>query len=172
MKKPGRHEKAVVRVMRGLQKAAQKIIVLFALLIAASPFTVRYAEAGTIIIVKTTVGLDGTFDFTASGSIGNFSVLTLGNTGVATHAGLNAGLYVISETSIQGFRLSSATCVSLGLGSTISVIGGTASIDLGILDTVTCTYVSVSDSSAPTLASFTRQSPAGAVTNADTLVFR
>ncbi len=130
------------------------------------------SQAGTVVIVKTTIGLDGNFDFSGSAGIGNFSLLTVANTATQTFLGVGAGAYVVAEAQTVGFSISSVVCVSATLTSTFDITGASVSFQLGALDILTCTFLSVSDSTAPILNGFTRQNPATSPTSADTLVFR
>lgn len=93
--------------------------------------TFENEKAGNIVIVKNTVGGDGTFDFTSS-TLGNFSLTTASNTASTTFSNLDVDLtYEVAETVPAGWDLTSATCNS---GETIG------SIDLDPGETVTCTF--------------------------------
>ncbi|HSL44287.1 MAG TPA: hypothetical protein VK897_12695, partial [Anaerolineales bacterium] len=93
--------------------------------------TFENEKFGSIVIVKNTVGGDGTFDFTSS-TLGNFSLTTASNTASATFSNLDVDLtYDVAETVPTGWDLTSATCNS---GETIE------SIDLDPGETVTCTF--------------------------------
>jgi uncharacterized cupredoxin-like copper-binding protein/plastocyanin len=93
--------------------------------------TFENEKAGSIVIVKNTVGSDGTFDFT-SGTLGNFSLTTSSNTASQTFSNLDVDpTYDVAETVPAGWDLTSATCDN---GETID------SIDLEPGETVTCTF--------------------------------
>src|SRR5437870_1916062 len=104
---------------------------------------------GTIVIVKNTIGGDGTFAYTATGKgVSNFSLTTVSGTASQTFSGLapgtNGGSRAFTETPIPNqFKLSSLTCTSaLGTSTITTDLGtGVATVSsLGDADTVTCTY--------------------------------
>jgi uncharacterized repeat protein (TIGR01451 family) len=93
--------------------------------------TFENEKFGSVVIVKNTVGGDGTFDFTSS-TLGNFSLATASNTASTTFSNLDVDLtYDVAETVPAGWDLTGTTCNS---GETIS------SIDLDPGETVTCTF--------------------------------
>lgn len=57
--------------------------------------------------------------------------------------------WTISEVVPAGWQLQSLTCTSSNGGSTITTSGGSASIRLAALDTVTCTYIDERDANGP-----------------------
>ena len=88
----------------------------------------NYDIPANLIIVKNTVGGDGTFSFTTTGEdISPFSITTTSNSGVQSFNGISAGTYSVTENTPAGWMLTSATCnndqspreVSLGLGQTV-----------------------------------------------------
>ena len=92
--------------------------------------TFTNAAQGQIAIVKNTIGADGTFDFTVSGtSAASPSVTTSGGSG-STTISVPAGTYSLNEAVIAGWALTSATC---GGGSTTSF-----TVTAGA--TVSCTF--------------------------------
>lgn len=94
--------------------------------------TFENEKAGSIVIVKNTVGGNGTFNFTST-TLGNFALETTSNTASTTFSNLDVDLtYDAAETVPSGWDLTSATC---GSGETIG------SIDLEPGETVTCTFV-------------------------------
>src|SRR5438876_21765 len=104
---------------------------------------------GTIVIVKNTIGGDGTFAYTATGKgVSNFSLTTVSGTASQTFSGLAPGTNgcsrAFTETPIPNqFKLSSLTCASALGTSTITTDLGTGVgtvTSLGDGDTVTCTY--------------------------------
>src|SRR5438876_1018788 len=104
---------------------------------------------GTIVIVKNTIGGDGTFAYTATGKgVSNFSLTTVSGTGSQTFGGLvpgnKGGSRTFTETPIPNqFKLSSLTCTSALGTSTITTDLGTGVATVSSLsdgDTVTCTY--------------------------------
>ena len=93
--------------------------------------TFTNVKRGTIIVVKNTVGGDGTFDFT-SGTLGDFSLTTVGGTDQTTFDDLVPGTYDVAENDPgPEFTLTGATCDD---GSDPSAI----ELDPG--ETVTCTF--------------------------------
>jgi hypothetical protein len=93
--------------------------------------TFENEKSGSIVIVKNTLGGDGTFDFT-SGTLGSFYLTTAGGTTSTTFSDLDVDFtYDVSETVPAGWDLTSATCDN---GETID------SIDLEPGETVTCTF--------------------------------
>src|SRR3990170_3743491 len=95
--------------------------------------TFENEKAGSIVIVKNTLGGNGTFDFTSTTlTPGAFSLTTVGNTASKTFSDLDVDpTYDVSETVPAGWELNSATCDN---GETIG------SIDLEPGETVTCTF--------------------------------
>ncbi len=68
---------------------------------------------GSITIVKNTNGGDGTFNFTGSGTIGSFSLTTVGGTANQTFSGLESeGTYSFTEASQAGWALTSTGCTN------------------------------------------------------------
>jgi len=91
-------------------------------------------KKGTIVLVKNTIGGNGTFDFTTTGGDGlssNPSITTSGGTGSQTYNNITPGSYSVSETVPGGWDLTSATC---DMGET------PASLDVEPGETVTCTF--------------------------------
>ena len=58
------------------------------------------ATAGTLTINKTTVGGDGTFNFT--GDLGGFRIPTSGGVGQRIFANQAAGSYTVTESLLDG----------------------------------------------------------------------
>ena len=96
--------------------------------------TLTNVEQGTIVIVKDTVGADGTFQFSSTGGSnmpGSFSVSTDGYTGSQTYTNIAPGTYSVSETVPTGWQQESAVCTGDSTPSHIIIpVGGT----------VTCTF--------------------------------
>ncbi len=90
---------------------------------------------GIITIVKNTIGADGTFDF-VSVALGNFQIVTAGNTGSVSFTLLPSGIYDVSESVPAGWTLTNTVCSD---GSTIPNIG----LDPG--ESVTCTFTDALD---------------------------
>lgn len=89
----------------------------------------------SITVVKKTVGGDGTFQF---GGPSPFALTTVGGTGQATFPGVRPGTYTVSEIVPTGWTRSNTVCTD-PTGDT-TVVGGTATIQLGVAEDVTCTY--------------------------------
>jgi len=98
--------------------------------------TFTNTRAGSITIVKNTVGGNGTFNYTGSQS---FAITTAGGTGQTTLSNLAPGTYSVTETVPTGWEFTSLTCVDPSGGTTTA--GPTASIALAAGENVTCTYV-------------------------------
>lgn len=95
-------------------------------------------QPGHLTIVKNTVGDDGLFLFTVSGSSASTpSIQTSGLTGTTGALAVNAGTYSVAEGGQGSWDLTSATCndgSSSLSGSTVS------SIDVSLGANVTCTF--------------------------------
>ena len=114
--------------------------------VAPSTFTPTPGEAvtcrisntkkGNIVIAKSAVGGDATFDFTgtAAGSINTATSLT----DSYTLSDVLPGTYSASETTLVGWDLTGLTCSDAN--STVDLGAATASIDVSPGETVTCTY--------------------------------
>ncbi len=75
--------------------------------------TFTNTKLANLTIVKNTVGGDGTFDFTTTGSgLSNFDLTTSNATASAPFADLNPGSYSVSETSQPGWTLTSSSCTN------------------------------------------------------------
>ncbi len=97
-------------------------------------------ELAKIVLVKNTVGGNGDFDFTMTGSglAGNTSITTVANTGNKTFIDLDQdNTYSITETVPEGWDLTSATCTGTNTPSAITPDAG---------ETVTCTFTNTKDS--------------------------
>lgn len=102
--------------------------------------TYENTRRGNIIIVKNTIGGDGTFDFT--GSLGLTQLTTAGGTvdTGTTYFNMIPGAYSVSETDpAPDWDLTGLSCIETGASNT-STLGATASIVLDPGETVTCTY--------------------------------
>ncbi len=89
----------------------------------------------SITVVKKTRGGDSTFQFNGTSP---FAITTQSGTGQRVFAGAAPGTYTISEVIPPGWILSDTTCTD-PTGNT-TVVGGTATIQLGAGEDVTCTY--------------------------------
>jgi len=89
----------------------------------------------SITVVKNTIGGDGTFQFSGSSA---FAITTAGGTGQAAFPALRPGSYTVSELVPPGWTRSGTVCTD-PTGDT-TVVGGTAAIQLGVAEDVTCTY--------------------------------
>ena len=85
---------------------------------------------GTLVAVKQTTGGDGAFSF-ISQALGNFVLTTTNGTAQRTFTPLAPGVYDVSETALNGWRLDSATCSD---GS------NPASVNLAAGENVTCIF--------------------------------
>lgn len=107
---------------------------------------------GTIVIVKNTVGGNGTFNYTATGNgVSNFAITTAGGppgTGSNTFSGItaesNGGSRSFTETVPSGWSLATPSCAITTTGAGTSTFSSSATgvtvSNLGAGDTVTCTF--------------------------------
>ncbi len=93
--------------------------------------TVENTQLGSITVVKNTLGIDATFGFTSTSSIGNFDVTTASNTGQKLFTGLLPGTYDIAETPLAGWSLTGSNCND---GSTLP------NVVLAAGENVTCSF--------------------------------
>jgi LPXTG-motif cell wall-anchored protein len=91
--------------------------------------TFTNTKRGSIVIVKNTLGGDGTFNFTSD--FGVSQLTTSGGTASQTTNNLVPGAYSIAETVPDGWDLSSATCDDQSDPAAISLSAG---------ETVICTF--------------------------------
>ena len=110
------------------------------------------ATSSSIVINKVANGGDGTFNFTTTGNdLANFGITTVSGSGSATFSGVTGGASggsrTIVETSAAGWTLTSLTCSVTDVNPkndttyTTDLSTGTVSVtNLGIADTLTCTY--------------------------------
>jgi hypothetical protein len=98
--------------------------------ISSTPITLTVAT-GSLVVVKNTVGGNGTFNFTGAGTgmPASFQITTSGNTGSSsTITNLTPGSgYSVSEQSQAGWDLTSATCTNGTPGSITITLGQTTS---------------------------------------------
>ncbi len=96
--------------------------------------TFTNTKLGNLVIVKNTVGGDGTFDFTTTDNgLSDFSLTTVSGTKEKTFNNITPGSYSISETSQDGWDLTSATCDNENEDDPSDV-----TVNAG--ETVTCTF--------------------------------
>jgi uncharacterized repeat protein (TIGR01451 family) len=94
-----------------------------------------------IVIKKTAVGGDGTFDYTATGLSSPFSVATSGGTGQQNFTNLAAGSYTVTESTLPaGWDFSNLVCVDPTTNSSVDLNARKATINLSAGETVTCTF--------------------------------
>src|ERR1051326_6128001 len=110
------------------------------------------ATSSSIVINKVANGGDGPFNFTTTGNdLANFGITTVSGSGSATFSGVTGGASggsrTIVETSAAGWTLTSLTCSVTDVNPkndttyTTDLSTGTVSVtNLGIADTLTCTY--------------------------------
>ncbi|RFP86807.1 autotransporter outer membrane beta-barrel domain-containing protein [Rhodobacteraceae bacterium 63075] len=107
---------------------------------ASATLEVEPATMGELIIVQNT-DTDGTFDFTSTEPALNFSIATSGGTGSAGPISLTAGTYVVTQTVPAGAGISAISCTDSD--STGDVDTGQLTVNLAVLETVTCTFTSI-----------------------------
>ena len=94
--------------------------------------TITNTKLANLVIVKNTVGGDGSFDFTTTGSgISNFSLTTTNGTNSKTFSNIGSGSYSVAETAQSGWNLTGSTCDNGNNPSSITINAG---------QTVTCTF--------------------------------
>jgi len=93
------------------------------------------ARQSSITVVKKTLGGDSTFEFSGPSP---FAITTQGGSGQKVFADVAPGTYTISEVVPPGWIRSDTVCAD-PTGNT-TVIGGSATIELGAGEDVTCTY--------------------------------
>jgi len=98
-------------------------------------------KQGTIVIKKTAMGGNGTFNYTGTGTgiPSSFNITTSGGTGIQTFSNIAPGTYKVTESGLlAGWGFTSLICSDPDGGTTVS--GQTAKIDLDAGETVTCTF--------------------------------
>jgi large repetitive protein len=102
---------------------------------------IQISTLGTVVINKSAVGGDDTFDYTATGTgiPSSFSITTTSGSGSQTFSNLAFGSYTVTEQGPpSGWAFTSLACTDPDGGTTVS--GQTANIDLDPGETVTCTF--------------------------------
>ena len=107
--------------------------------------TITNARRGTVIINKTAINGNATFNYTASGDgLSNFNITTAGGSGSQQFANLAPGDKTVTEGTLpDGWAFTELTCSDPDGGTTIS--GMMANIDLDPGETVECTYTNTND---------------------------
>ncbi|NTU82844.1 MAG: hypothetical protein HGA45_26340 [Chloroflexales bacterium] len=94
--------------------------------------TFTNTQRGSIVVVKNTVGGNGSFDFTSTSlSPDSFTLTTQNNTAQQSFTNLVPGTFDVAETEQEGWDLTSATCDDNSPIDNINVAPG---------ETVTCTF--------------------------------
>ncbi|HAP77648.1 MAG TPA: hypothetical protein DCR14_16405 [Acidimicrobiaceae bacterium] len=108
---------------------------------------VTNVKKGRIVVVKNTLGGDGTFDYQGSWiGGGDFSITTTSGAGMAQFDDVLPGIYTVTELPASGFDINTLVCVDgssdASPGSSpiapTRVVNGVIEVDPG--ETVTCTY--------------------------------
>jgi hypothetical protein len=100
-------------------------------------------EVGSITIVKDASGDGGGAVFSFTGALGDFTLDEDGATArlsSRTFGDLQAGTYLVQESSLEGWKLASVTCTDEDEGSAADLATATASIDLDAGENVVCTF--------------------------------
>ena len=116
-----------------------------------APISVNIQNCGTIIITKDAVPNDAQ-DFSFTGDIPGCTVGPLDDDsdGTLSHtvtcSSVLTGTYSVQETPVpSGWSLTDLTCTDPSGGTTTNTGTGTASIDLAVGETVSCTYTNKKD---------------------------
>jgi len=108
---------------------------------AAIACTFTNVAQGSIIINKSAVGGNSTFNFTGTVPGGaSFPITTVSGSGSITFSGVAPGSYTVTEAVPAGWNLTGLTCVDPTGNSTGNVGTATATIDLGAGESVSCTF--------------------------------
>ncbi len=99
-------------------------------------FTNKAASA--IRVVKNTVGGDDAFPFIVAQQ--DVTVTTTGGTGQQLIGNLSAGRHSVTEVVPAGWTLTNIACTDPTGGTTTSLPGKSATVDLAVGETVTCTF--------------------------------
>jgi hypothetical protein len=114
--------------------------------------TITNTKRANLVIVKNTVGGNGDFGFTATGSdLSNFTIATSGNAGSRTFTNVRPGAHSVSEAVPNGWDLTGLSCAITvtGLGTSSSSLpalpveqntSGLLNISLAAGDTYSCTF--------------------------------
>ena len=98
-------------------------------------------QAGSIVINKSAVGGNGTFNFTGTVPGGAaFPITTASGNGSVTFNGIAPGTYTVTEAVPTGWSLTGLTCVDPTGDSTGNVGTATATIVLAAGESVSCTF--------------------------------
>ena len=96
-------------------------------------------QTGSLQIVKNAVGGDGTFEFTsATAAIGTFSLTTSGGSSSQSFASVTTGVHTITEAAIDGWTLSSISCVNAVTVVDLATRSVTVTMTVGVA--VVCTF--------------------------------
>jgi hypothetical protein len=117
------------------------------------PLTQTVQPLGTIILKVIAGQGDGTFAFSSPTPALSFALTTSGGSAQSAPAALPAGIYSIALGLPSGFGLVSGSC-SDG-DSVVDIASKTATINLGVGETVTCTFTTA-NSRAKTVAAIRR----------------
>jgi uncharacterized repeat protein (TIGR01451 family) len=123
--------------------------------ISSSPITLTVATTGSLVVVKNTVGGNGTFTFTGTGTgmPASSRITTSGNSGSATITNLTPGSgYSVSEQSQAGWDLTRATCTNGTPGNVTITLG----------QTTTCTFTNTRRGLAQVVKTVNGAPPTGA----------
>ena len=99
-------------------------------------------EVGSITIVKDAVP-DSGVDFGFTGDLGNWALDEDGGSAVPssrTFGDLEAGSYEVTETVVEGWKLTKITCTDPDEGTDVDVGDATATVDLDAGENVVCTF--------------------------------
>ncbi|MCS7198075.1 MAG: Ig-like domain-containing protein [Candidatus Bipolaricaulota bacterium] len=136
-------------------------------------FDTELPPTGGIVINKTAVGGDATFNYSSNiPGYSTFSITTSGGSGSQTFSGLTPGPYTVEETLPlpPGWSFTSLVCTDPDGGTNVSA--RTAYIDLDAGETVICTYTNTYTPpvmACPTTPVITESEPANNLPGSQTL---
>lgn len=102
--------------------------------------TFTNGSSGTVTLIKTAVGGDGTFSFSGSDPALSTTLQTVGGSASSGAIALPPGSYTVTEAAAAGFSLTNLTCTDPDGGTTTNLATRTAAIDLDPGENVTCMF--------------------------------
>ncbi|MEL6621151.1 MAG: autotransporter outer membrane beta-barrel domain-containing protein, partial [Pseudomonadota bacterium] len=106
----------------------------------SEPLVVTENLQGTVTFVQNT-DTDGNFGFSSSEAALNFTIATVGGSGIFGPVSVDAGTYTVTQSRPAGLGNTSLTCSDDD--STVDVAAGTVTLNIAELEDVTCTFGSI-----------------------------